>query len=280
LAHHHAHANGKTIANTLQSKFFHLFEENIASALPFRFVFKLSAHLMDFKGDILVILRELANIREILKSLLPLTSLGEPSWGLSAEEHTEEKDTARDQLQTKGNHPLFCLDREIAIDTVWNPESENSTNLELNLKESDKATADGGWRDLSDVDWDDEASCSDSPTSDDTTSVDSRKVSVRKCLDKRTNFEDCCANHKGVSSADFFSKREDHKGAEKATALETRDDIGRVEVDSVGILASKAEVIFEAGESDGATDEPFKLIELRERVYQCHNQITPSRSWS
>jgi len=46
--------------------------------------------------------------------------------------------------------------------------------------------------------------------------------------------------------------------------LETRDHVGRVEIDGAGVLTRETEVIAEASESDGTTDETFELVTYNE----------------
>lgn len=80
-------------------------------------------------------------------------------------------------------------------------------------------------------------------------------MSKSKCLNEGTNLEDSSTNHEGLPSSNSFSKGKDEESAEEAAALETRDNIGRVEIDCSGILASKTEIISERSQSKRSTNE-------------------------
>lgn len=278
LAHHHAHADSETIANTLHSEFLELTKER-GSVSHFRFVLELSAHLVDFVGDVFVVGGKLANPAEIIDTLLPSTLLGQPTRSLLGEEHAEEKDTAGDELKSKGDHPLLSGGGEIAVDTVGDPEAKDGADLEHDLEESNHSASDGGRGNFADVDGDNQTGGADGPASDESSDVDGGKVSKGKELNEGTGFKDCGADHQSEASSDFFGEREDHECAEEATALETRDDVGRVKVDRSGALAGETKVIFEGGQGNGAADKLFircnssnKLIPL------CHNRIRPSQN--
>jgi len=229
--------------------------EEVRSLSPFLFVFELCAHLVHLEGDIFVIGGEVADVCEIRKCFLPLSRLGEPSRSFFAEEHAEEEDTAGDKLKGKGNYPLRGGDRHVAVDSVRNPEAEDSADLEHDFEESDKSATDGGRRDLSYVDGNDETSTADCPATDDTSSVDCGKMSECQGLYEGANLEDCGTDHQGKSSTDFFCQGEDHECAEEATALETRDDVGRVEVCCCRGLTREAEVILESRQGNCAPNK-------------------------
>lgn len=61
LTHHHAHADGKTVSNTLHSQLFEL-REPVGSMSPFLFMFELRAHIVDLIGDVFVIGGEIADV--------------------------------------------------------------------------------------------------------------------------------------------------------------------------------------------------------------------------
>lgn len=85
---------------------------------------------MNLVVDILVVCREMANVREVGERLFPLSGLCQPTWTFFAEKHSEEKDTAGHELQRKGNDPLFGRDGKVLVNAVGDPKAENSANLD------------------------------------------------------------------------------------------------------------------------------------------------------
>ena len=80
------------------------------------------------------------DVGEIGDSFLPFAAFRQPSRCFSAQEHAKEKDTARDKLKSKGNHPvmseqalksgipLLIVAGKIAVDTIWDPEAKDLFN--------------------------------------------------------------------------------------------------------------------------------------------------------
>ena len=103
-------------------------------------MFELGAHVVDLIGDVFMIGGEIADVGEIGDSFLPFAAFRQPSRCFSAQEHAKEKDTARDKLKSKGNHPvmseqalksgipLLIVAGKIAVDTIWDPEAKDLFN--------------------------------------------------------------------------------------------------------------------------------------------------------
>jgi len=141
-------------------------------------------------------------------------------------------------LNCKRDHPLLGVGRKIAIDSVRKPEPNDSANLagfelamsllryvQHDFEKSNKSAPNSWWGNFSNVNWDNETSGADSPTSDETSSINSTKMSKGEELNNRSDFKNDGAHHERKSSTDFFAKREDHKGTEETSSLKARDDV-------------------------------------------------------
>ena len=130
LAHHHAHTNGKTIANALHAKFLEL-SKKIGTVSPFRLMFELCAHLMHFVVDIFVVCGKIANICEIGEGFLPLPGFSEPPWAFFAEKHSEKKDAAWHKLKGKWDNPLSCRWSNVLVETIGYPKCKYGSHLDF-----------------------------------------------------------------------------------------------------------------------------------------------------
>ena len=152
--------------------------------------------------------------------------------------------------------------------------------MEHDLEESDHSASDGGRGNFANVDRDNKASSADAPTSDKSSDVDGGKMAERKHLDEGANFKDCSADHQSEASSDFFGEGEDPESAEEATTLETRYNIGRVEVDGVGVLAGEAKVVLEGSQSNDAANKLFPRYDSVQKILPlCHNRTRRNRNW-
>jgi hypothetical protein len=96
-------------------------------------MFELSAHLMHFIVNVLMVCGKIANISEVGESFFPLPGFCQPARTFFAEKHSEEKDTSGYELHCKGDNPLFRRYGEVLADTVRDPKAKNRSDLDFSV---------------------------------------------------------------------------------------------------------------------------------------------------
>lgn len=107
----------------------------------------------DFFNDVHVVGGQVADPAKVLDGGLAAVLGHEPAGALLDPESSEEKHTSGDQLNGEGDNPLSVVGRKSLLNAVVDPETDQASELPAEFVDTDKATSNGGWCDLGDVDW-------------------------------------------------------------------------------------------------------------------------------
>jgi hypothetical protein len=98
----------------------------------------------DFFNDVKVVGGQIANPAKILDGLLAAVLGHEPAGALPDPEGSEEKHTGGNELNGEGDDPLSVVGRKSLLDSIVDPETDQSSGLPAEFVNTDKATSDGG----------------------------------------------------------------------------------------------------------------------------------------
>jgi hypothetical protein len=103
-------------------------------------------------SDISVILGQVSQKGQVFQRLSVPVLGSEPSRGFGEERTSDGEHTTGDELDGKGDDPLFVTVRDVLGDTIVDPETDDGTDLPTGFVETDETTTDGRGRDLGNVD--------------------------------------------------------------------------------------------------------------------------------
>lgn len=109
-------------------------------------------HVGDFLHNVDVVPVEAPQPAQRLGGLAPAALCEQPARRLGHEGGADEQQAARDELDGKGDQPLPPAGPHGGVDAVVDPEAGEAADLPAHLVEPDEAAADGGRRQLRDVD--------------------------------------------------------------------------------------------------------------------------------
>lgn len=98
--------------------------------------------VVDLLDDVQVIDVEVSHPAEVSHGLFPSALGEEPSRRLLDPESTNHEKTGRNELHSEWNQPLLVTGRHCGVDTIVDPETNQTTNLPSQFVNTDQATTD------------------------------------------------------------------------------------------------------------------------------------------
>ena len=194
---------------------------------------------------------------KVLDGLLALVLGHEPAGAFPDPESSKEKHTSGDELDGEGNDPLSMVGRESLLNAIVDPETDQTSSLPAEFVDTDKATSDGGRRDLGDVDGCDHGTGSDTNTSKNATTENQTKTTVTVCAEHHssTEDEDEGEDHERLLTTKEVGRDICEEAAEESSSLVKRDNVllRVAELRSAHLL--EAEFIDEAGKGQSRSNE-------------------------
>ena len=133
----------------------------------------------DLTDDVLAVGRLVAELGQHVSGLLRLALLDQESRGLELEEGEDHGDTRKHDVQTGGDKPLVvAVLVDVEVGAIVGEVGEDDADVDGTREEAGADTADGGGRDLGDVDGTDDGGLTDAQTGDEATRVDGAEVAV------------------------------------------------------------------------------------------------------
>lgn len=204
-----------------------------------------------------VVVGDLADPLEVVERQFALALGHEPSRRLADEEKTNEHHPRWNQLDRKRDQPLAMTRRHGDRDAIVDPEADQATDLPAHLVQADETAADGGGRELRDVDGREVGCTAYTDPGKDTSTVDETESvpAIRTTHHSRTQDENPREDLQAHLSSEIVAGDVGAEGTEEGARLVHRDDVGTDEIRLVDGVLRPVEFFLEGVEGEGAADE-------------------------
>lgn len=182
----------------------------------------------NFLNNIEVVSRKISDPAKVLECLVASVLGEEPTWAFPQKEGTNQKASTWNELNSEGNEPLAVAGSHSGVDSIVDPETDQTTNLPAKLINTNETTSNGRWCKLRDVDGDQHRCSTNTETSKDTSAVDETKTTstVGTQHETGTKLEDDGVNVQTLLATKVVGEDVGGKCSKEGTGLIDGNNVG------------------------------------------------------